>query len=89
MDYQSVMNVINSTRKGQFGINVVAGNSVYTISEAGKCEKCKLEKPGKYEGDKADIKKHAVPFVIGVVVLFGSSGILAIIANFASNIKVQ
>ena len=24
MDYQSIMNVINSTRKGQFGINVVA-----------------------------------------------------------------
>jgi hypothetical protein len=24
MDYQSVMNIINSTRKGQFGINVVA-----------------------------------------------------------------
>ena len=36
-------------------INVVAGNSVYTISEAGKCEKCKLEKPGKYEGDKLPV----------------------------------
>lgn len=33
-------------------INVVAGNSMYTISEAGKCEKCKLEKPGEFEGDK-------------------------------------
>ena len=33
-------------------ISVVAGNSVYTISEAGKCEKCKLEKPGEFEGDK-------------------------------------
>ena len=38
-------------------INIVAGNSVYTISEAGKCEKCKLQKPGEFEGDKADVKK--------------------------------
>ena len=33
-------------------INITAGNSVYTISENGKCEKCKLEKPGKYATDK-------------------------------------
>ena len=33
-------------------INITAGNSVYTISENGKCEKCKLEKPGKYTSDK-------------------------------------
>ena len=35
-------------------ISVVAGNSVYTISEAGECKKCKH---GKYEGDKAKVKK--------------------------------
>ena len=38
-------------------------------------------------GDRADIKKHAVPFVIGAIVLFASSGILSIIQQFASNIK--
>ena len=38
-------------------ISVVAGNSVYTISEAGKCEKCKLEKPGEFEGDKISAVK--------------------------------
>lgn len=38
-------------------------------------------------GDRADIKKHAVPFVIGAVVLFASSGILSIIQKFATNIK--
>lgn len=47
----------SSTTIDGHSISVVAGNSVYTISEAGKCEKCKLEKPGKYEGDKADVKK--------------------------------
>lgn len=44
----------NSTTIDGNSISVVAGNSVYTISEAGKCEKVKLEKPGKYEeGQKA------------------------------------
>lgn len=39
-------------------------------------------------GDKADIKKHAVVYVVGAVVLFGASGIIGIIQNFAlSNIK--
>ena len=33
--------------------------------------------------DRADIKKHAVPYVIGVIILFGASGILTIIQNLA------
>lgn len=35
-------------------------------------------------GDRADIKKHAVVYVVGAVVLFGASGILSIIEKFAS-----
>ena len=38
-------------------------------------------------GDKADIKKHAVVYVVGAVVLFAASGILGIIKNFATNIN--
>lgn len=38
-------------------------------------------------GDKADIKKHAVVYVVGAVILFGVSGILTIIGNFAENVK--
>lgn len=34
-------------------------------------------------GDRADIKKHAVVYIVGAVVLFGSAGILTIIQNFA------
>ena len=41
-------------------------------------------------GDKAEIKKHAVVYVVGAVVLFASAGILTIIQNFAtSNIKTS
>ena len=38
-------------------------------------------------GDKADIKKHAVPYVIGAVCLFAASGILEILEKFAENIN--
>ena len=38
-------------------------------------------------GDKADIKKHAVVYVVGAVVLFAASGILQIVKNFASNVQ--
>lgn len=34
-------------------------------------------------GDKAEIKKHAVVYIVGAVVLFGASGLLGIIKNFA------
>ena len=36
--------------------------------------------------DKADIKKHAVVYVVGAVVLFAASGILEIVKQFATNI---
>lgn len=39
-------------------------------------------------GERAEIKKHAVIYVVGAIVLFGASGILGIIAKFANtNIK--
>lgn len=38
-------------------------------------------------GDRADIKKHAVHYVIGAFILFGVTGILGIINNFALQIK--
>lgn len=33
--------------------------------------------------DKAEIKKHAVIYVVGAVLLFGASGILQLIKNFS------
>ena len=38
-------------------------------------------------GDKADIKKHAVVYVVGAIVLFAATGILGIVKNFAGNIS--
>lgn len=39
--------------------------------------------------DKAEIKKHAVVYVVGAVILFAASGIIQIIKNFATNIKAS
>lgn len=38
-------------------------------------------------GDKADIKKHAVVYVVGAIVLFAATGILQIIKSFSGNIQ--
>lgn len=35
-------------------------------------------------GDRADIKKHAIVYVIGALVLFGAVGILGIIEDFTN-----
>lgn len=40
-------------------------------------------------GDRADIKKHAVAYVVGAVVLFGAVGILGILNDIAEKIKIQ
>lgn len=37
-------------------------------------------------GDRADLKKHAIAYVVGAFVLFGVSGILTIIQGFADQI---
>jgi len=37
--------------------------------------------------DKAEIKKHAVVYVVGAVVLFAAAGILEIIRQFAGNVS--
>lgn len=36
-------------------------------------------------GDRADIKKYAVNYVIGAIILFGASGILSIIKTFVGD----
>lgn len=38
-------------------------------------------------GDKADIKKHAVVYIVGAIVLFAATGILQIIKSFSTNIS--
>ena len=39
--------------------------------------------------DKAEIKKHAVVYVVGSILLFSVSGVLGIIQKFATNISTD
>lgn len=36
--------------------------------------------------DKAEIKKHAVVYIVGAIVLFAATGLLQIVKNFSSGI---
>lgn len=36
-------------------------------------------------GDRADIKKYAVNYVIGAIILFGTTGILGVVQKFVEN----
>lgn len=38
-------------------------------------------------GDRADIKKHAVAYVVGAFILFGAVGIIGMLNEFAVNIS--
>lgn len=37
-------------------------------------------------GEKAEVKKHAIVYVVGAVILFSTTGILTIIQNFSSSL---
>ena len=37
-------------------------------------------------GDRADIKKHAIAYVVGAVVLFGATNIIAAIIEFTDQV---
>lgn len=39
--------------------------------------------------EKADIKKHAVVYVVGAIVMFAATGILTIIQSFASVLETE
>ena len=39
-------------------------------------------------GDRADIKKHLIAYVVGAFILFGVNGILTIILKFSEQIKI-
>ena len=71
--FQRILNVI-------LGITQVIGIAVAVIMLIVLAIKYISAAPG----DKAEIKKHAVVYIVGAVVLFAASGILGLIKNFAS-----
>lgn len=69
---------------GAFAVIVkVAGTGVAVVMLIVLAMKYMIAAPG----DKADIKKHAIVYVVGAVILFASTQIIGIIADFSTNIK--
>lgn len=70
---------INTTLNFILGIAQVVGVAVAVIMLIVLAIKYISAAPG----DKAEIKKHAVVYIVGAVILFAATGILQIIKNFA------
>lgn len=92
-DTSTVTNAAQDTSGAADSINRIVG-SVLTIVQVIGCGVAvimlivlAIKYISAAPGDKADIKKHAVVYVVGAVVLFAASGILQIVKNFAGNIK--
>ena len=93
IDTDSVVNGAQDTSGAASSINRIVG-SVLTIVQVVGCGVAvimlivlAIKYISAAPGDKADIKKHAVVYVVGAVVLFAASGILQIVKNFAGNVK--
>lgn len=93
VDTKSVTNGASDTSGAADSINRIVG-SVLTIVQVVGCGVAvimlivlAIKYISAAPGDKADIKKHAVVYVVGAVVLFAASGILGIVKKFAGNIK--
>lgn len=86
-EFEDVDNPIEDSTKSFSGIVIsvlrVVGATVAIVMLLVIAMKYMTSAPG----DKADIKKHAVAYVIGAVILFGVSGILGILVEIAGAIK--
>ena len=81
---ENINNFTNNTIKAAIGAIRLVGTSIAIIILLVISMKYMMASAG----ERAEIKKHAVPFVIGATVLFAAGGILTIILNFSNNIQV-
>lgn len=79
----TVMNPVNNIAGAIITITRIICAGVAIIMLIVLAMKYMLSAPG----DRATIKKHAVVYVVGAVIMFACTGILGIIQNFAGNIK--
>ncbi len=75
---ENVNNLVNNTAVTVIAIARVTGATIAIVMLLVIAIKYMVSSAG----DRADIKKHAVAYVVGAVVLFGAVGILGIIDEF-------
>ena len=74
---------LNEIRGNAIAVVQVIGVSIAIIMLIGVGIKYMLSAPD----DRAEIKKHLVPYVVGAVFIFGSVGIIQLIRGFATNMS--
>lgn len=78
----NAINLVNDTAVTAIGIARVVCMTIAIVMLLVIAMKYMISAPG----DRADIKKHAVHYVIGAFILFAVTGILSIIDSFAKAI---
>lgn len=84
-DSANVMGKVQTISKSVITIFQVVGTGVAVIMLVVLAMKYMMAAPG----DKADIKKHAIVYVVGAVSLFAAVGILTIIQKFSEIVKIS
>ena len=79
---EQVKNMINTTTGTVIGVIRVIAVTIAIVMLLGIAMRYMLSSAG----DRADIKKHAIAYVVGAVILFGITWILGIIVNVADSI---
>lgn len=82
---KSVSNLVNESVISVITIMRIAGITIAVVMLLVVAMKYMISSAG----DRADIKKHAVVYVVGALVLFGVTGILGMLSNIAGKAFVQ
>lgn len=77
---EKVTNLVNSTAGAAVSVIRIVAASIAVIMLLVIAMRYMISSPG----DRADIKKHAVAYVIGAFVLFGVTGILGVLVDLSN-----
>ena len=82
---ENVKNMINTSTGTVITILRIAGVAIASIMLLAIAMRYMFSSAG----DRADIKKHAVSYVVGAIILFGVTGILGILVDISNSFNVS
>ncbi len=82
---ESVKNMVNTSTGTVITILRIAGIAIASIMLLAIAMRYMFSSAG----DRADIKKHAIAYVVGAIILFGVTGILGILVDISNSFNVS
>lgn len=79
---KGVTKLVNNAAETTISVLRIAGVTIAVVMLLAVAMKYMLSSAG----DRADIKKHAIAYVVGAVVLFGATNIIAAIISFTDTV---